>query len=650
LQAGPVLSELRARPEVDYYKVLQVDPTAEPEVIEASYRALSKKYHPDRNSAPGSAAKMSQINTAFDVLRDSLKRRDYDSLRSASSRISSPPPPTNRPASYAPPVTSQPRPGNNGSNGVNSRASVSNTNRAASPNGTSNGHSSNGKASPRPNHNVYPGSKGTSWGRSLLIVLVIVIAVLGGFLLAQTFLDTPLSISRTNPAVTQSVQTVVAEALATPTRLPVATVAALSPPAGPLTREQVFSYLNNSELYEGRVSEVVLVGDTVQLKLRLRRSGRIVNGIDNPPISSATDELDLLRQSELTAYTLTYSLFGRYSDLKLINLSLSDPADDKKVVYRAQLPRVQAYSFGTWRGTMDSKTLGQQDFVKAAREDRILLHLGGPMDDATRSRLNQPSKSNLVAELASWDLNSTTLDILLNTNGATVGYFAVRPEEEKLTDYARIFYALYTRFPNLDRIQVQDTPPGTNGKFSRASTRAFFNRITPLEWAQLTFDGRVKELLDRLPSALNTPSLNPSQGSGTDIQVNSGSNVPIRTWQVVNPGTSLRLTQISSLNSAKGQFVLVKVPLKNLNKDLQWPFPNGLFSLADAQGGTYQPDLVATLSYTLDVERKAPFGPIEQNRDLEMRLVFDIPLTSSGLRLLFQDRDGRAILPITPQN
>ena len=32
---------------VDAYKVLQVDPEAEDEVIQAAYRRLARKYHPD---------------------------------------------------------------------------------------------------------------------------------------------------------------------------------------------------------------------------------------------------------------------------------------------------------------------------------------------------------------------------------------------------------------------------------------------------------------------------------------------------------------------------------------------------------------------------------------------------------------------------
>ena len=39
---------------VDLYKVLQVDPEAEHEVVQAAYRRLARKYHPDL--APGPEA------------------------------------------------------------------------------------------------------------------------------------------------------------------------------------------------------------------------------------------------------------------------------------------------------------------------------------------------------------------------------------------------------------------------------------------------------------------------------------------------------------------------------------------------------------------------------------------------------------------
>ena len=61
----------------DYYKILQVDSSAEPEIIEAAFRRLARKYHPDVDRSPKATEKMKEINTAHDVLSDLAKRRDY---------------------------------------------------------------------------------------------------------------------------------------------------------------------------------------------------------------------------------------------------------------------------------------------------------------------------------------------------------------------------------------------------------------------------------------------------------------------------------------------------------------------------------------------------------------------------------------------
>jgi hypothetical protein len=67
----------------DYYKILQVDPAAEPEVIAAAYRRLSLKYHPDTNKAANATARMQEINEAYEVLKEPGKRLQYDRERSA---------------------------------------------------------------------------------------------------------------------------------------------------------------------------------------------------------------------------------------------------------------------------------------------------------------------------------------------------------------------------------------------------------------------------------------------------------------------------------------------------------------------------------------------------------------------------------------
>ena len=61
-----------------HYQTLQVDPAADPEVIEAAFRRLSLKYHPDRSTAPDAAARMRDLLEAKAVLGNPQKRRLYD--------------------------------------------------------------------------------------------------------------------------------------------------------------------------------------------------------------------------------------------------------------------------------------------------------------------------------------------------------------------------------------------------------------------------------------------------------------------------------------------------------------------------------------------------------------------------------------------
>jgi curved DNA-binding protein CbpA len=65
----------------DPYKVLQVDPEAEDEVIEAAYRRLARKYHPDVAEGPDAQERMVNINRAWEMLRDPLKRAAVDRAR-----------------------------------------------------------------------------------------------------------------------------------------------------------------------------------------------------------------------------------------------------------------------------------------------------------------------------------------------------------------------------------------------------------------------------------------------------------------------------------------------------------------------------------------------------------------------------------------
>jgi curved DNA-binding protein CbpA len=69
---------------IDPYKVLQVDPDAELEVIRAAYRALALKYHPDVST--GSQDRMAALNHAWGILRDAGARAAFDQARADAKR------------------------------------------------------------------------------------------------------------------------------------------------------------------------------------------------------------------------------------------------------------------------------------------------------------------------------------------------------------------------------------------------------------------------------------------------------------------------------------------------------------------------------------------------------------------------------------
>jgi len=70
---------------MNYYKILQVSEEAEIEVIEAAYKRLSLKYHPDKNKSPEAEMRMKELNEAYSVLRNPVSRREYDELLSQQS-------------------------------------------------------------------------------------------------------------------------------------------------------------------------------------------------------------------------------------------------------------------------------------------------------------------------------------------------------------------------------------------------------------------------------------------------------------------------------------------------------------------------------------------------------------------------------------
>jgi hypothetical protein len=61
-----------------HYDILQIKPGASADEIQHAYRKLAMRYHPDRNPAPDAAAKMADINEAYEILQDPFQRGNAD--------------------------------------------------------------------------------------------------------------------------------------------------------------------------------------------------------------------------------------------------------------------------------------------------------------------------------------------------------------------------------------------------------------------------------------------------------------------------------------------------------------------------------------------------------------------------------------------
>ncbi|GIW14429.1 MAG: hypothetical protein KatS3mg063_0282 [Tepidiforma sp.] len=70
-------------PGKDYYAELEVSATASFEEVRAAYRRLARAHHPDVNPSAQAAERMRRINEAWEVLRDPVRRAEYDRTRPA---------------------------------------------------------------------------------------------------------------------------------------------------------------------------------------------------------------------------------------------------------------------------------------------------------------------------------------------------------------------------------------------------------------------------------------------------------------------------------------------------------------------------------------------------------------------------------------
>ena len=63
----------------DYYEILQISPSAEPETVHRVYRLLAQRLHPD-NSQTGNDHAFRALTEAYQVLSDPERRAQYDVL------------------------------------------------------------------------------------------------------------------------------------------------------------------------------------------------------------------------------------------------------------------------------------------------------------------------------------------------------------------------------------------------------------------------------------------------------------------------------------------------------------------------------------------------------------------------------------------
>ena len=64
--------------EESHYDLLQVQPTADLDIIQAEYRSMMRRYHPDVNPSPEAEDIAKRLNLAFETSSDPARRAAYD--------------------------------------------------------------------------------------------------------------------------------------------------------------------------------------------------------------------------------------------------------------------------------------------------------------------------------------------------------------------------------------------------------------------------------------------------------------------------------------------------------------------------------------------------------------------------------------------
>jgi molecular chaperone DnaJ len=81
----------------DYYKVLNLSPSASADEIRKAFRKLALLYHPDKNKTSSAQDVFREIKEAYEVLNDPVKRADYNYSRYVSGAGRSGKPPAQSP-------------------------------------------------------------------------------------------------------------------------------------------------------------------------------------------------------------------------------------------------------------------------------------------------------------------------------------------------------------------------------------------------------------------------------------------------------------------------------------------------------------------------------------------------------------------------
>jgi formylglycine-generating enzyme required for sulfatase activity len=71
----------------DHYKILQIDPAADEDVIRAAYQRIISKFHPDKNPSPEAQQRAQAVNEAYRVLSDPDQRAKYNQERPTASTL-----------------------------------------------------------------------------------------------------------------------------------------------------------------------------------------------------------------------------------------------------------------------------------------------------------------------------------------------------------------------------------------------------------------------------------------------------------------------------------------------------------------------------------------------------------------------------------